>query len=260
MTTRILLFVISFSIYCGNIHAQRLFKKLLKKDKSEVVTDTIIINTPENVIHYPCNIIDEKLVVTNSTTFSSKSTEQIFINLLLYIIEQHDVGKECILHSDIEQKSVHIMTKIQSNIYSENHTYYKYTLTFKITNQDLYFSATEMYLCNNNLFGELKEIPFENLQPNSKAKHKNYINEFSAENSVYLYKLFQYIENKKPAPINHWEEIANHNIIKGMNTTECLLAVGKPMHTRQNGSQTKWMVNNDFVVIFENGIVTKVIN
>lgn len=260
MNTRIFLIIISLLFFSENIPAQGLFKKFLKKDKSEAVLDTLAMELPTGVTYYPCTIVEEKYVVTNSITFPEVSSEQIFINLLLYSIEQKDAGKEHFMNLDMNQKTVSLLTEVKSKVYTENQTFYKCANTFKVTNNELSFLSSDMYICSNNLFGEPKETPFENLQPNQKAKHKNYINEFTAENSILLNNLFQYIRNNQPEPIKHWKEIANKQIIIGMNSTECLLAVGKPMHIRQNGNQTKWMVNNDFVVIFENGIVTKVIN
>lgn len=259
MYTRIFLIIISLLLFSEDIPAQGLLKKILKKDKSEAVLDTLAMELPIGMTYYPCTIVEEKYVVTNSIIFPDLSSEQIFINLLLYSIEQKDAGKEHFMNLDINQMTISLVTEVKSKVYTENQTFYKCANTFKVNNNELSFLSSGMYICSNNLFGELKETPFETLQPNQKAKHKNYINEFTAENSILLNNLLQYIRTNQPEPIKHWTEIADEQIIIGMNSTECLLAVGKPMHIRQNGNQTKWMVNNDFVVIFEDGIVTKVI-
>lgn len=260
MKTKALFIVFLLSIMVENTYSQGLFKKLLKKDTSELTLDTLEIKIPEGVTYYPCSTIDDKYVITNSVTFSNLSPEQIFINLLLYTIEQQESGNEHFINIDFAQKKVNFFTEVGSKIYTENQTYYKYISSFSVNNQELSFLISEMILYNNNLFGEQKETQFENLQPTKKAKHKNYINEYSAETSIFLHNLFEYIKSNQSEAINHWSEITANKIVEGMNRTECLLSVGKPLHIRNNGNQIKWMVNNDFVVIFENEIVTKVIN
>lgn len=263
MNFRLFWTIVSICICCVSVSGQGILKKLKKKGKVEnveTVLDTLAITLPEGVIYYPCLKSDEtNWIVSGTYDFQGKSAEELFVNSLLFAIEQAEAGKEHVLIQDISKKSFSLLMQLPSNFYPETKTYYKYANTISVENERITFLATEMHVCSNNLFGDLKETLFESLQPEKKAKHKNYMNELAAQNSVYLHKLFEYIQTNKPQPISHWEEISVGNIIKGMNTTECLLAVGKPLHIRKSGNQIKWMVNNDFVVLFENDIVVRVI-
>lgn len=236
-------------------------KKLLKgnKENKEAVLDTIAITLEKGITYYPCTINDNSITITGNKTFPSTQEETIFINTLLYSINKAKRGKEHIAVIDFDKKEFSEIMVTPSQFYPENSTYYKYANTYKTTGNKLSFAATEMHVCYNNIMGDLKETPFENLAPLKKAKHKNYVNELAANNSIHLNNLTDFIQNNKPETIKHWSEIKAGKIVKGMNTTECLLSVGKPMHIRKNGNQTKWMVNNDFVVIFENGSVINAI-
>ena len=102
-------------------------------------------------------------------------------------IEQAEAGKEHVLILDVSQKSFSLLMRLPSNFYPENKTYYKYANTISIENGRITFRATEMHVCSNNLFGDLKETLFESLQPEKKAKHRNFINELAEQNSIYLH-------------------------------------------------------------------------
>lgn len=264
MNLRLFWTFVSICICCVSVSGQGILKKLKIKGKGEeaveTIPDTLSITLPEGVVYYPCLKSKEtNWIVSGGYNLRGKSSEELFVNSLLYAIEQAEAGKEHVLKLDISQKSFSLLMQIPSGFYPENKTYYKYANTISIENGRINFLATEMHVCSNNLFGDLKETLFESLQPEKKAKHKNYINELAAQNSIYLHNLFEYVKTNKPQAVTHWEEISAGKIINGMNTTECLLAVGKPLHIRESGNQIKWMVNNDFVVLFENGIVVRVI-
>ena len=243
------------------MYGQSFVKKLIKKngDNSEVVLDTLAIVLDKTITYYPSSMKDGKMNVSNSINFENITSERIFINTMLYVINKAEYGREHIEKLDVENKQLSVILEIPSNFYSENSTYYQYNNTFRAIGTKLSFTASEMLVKYKNLMGDWKEIPFEDLNPDKKAKHKNYANEHAALNSIYLNDLFLFIKTNQPEKVIHWNNIAEGNIVKGMNETECLLAIGKPMHIRKNGNQIKWMVNNDFVVIFENNIVIRVI-
>ena len=260
ISAKIYLFVliIFLAISCSTAQAQGLIKKRLKS-KEEVISDTLTTTLEKGITFYPCSTANSNIIIAGEFNFSTIEKETIFINTLLYAIDKAERGKEHFVHVDFDKKEFSEIIEVQSLFYNENSTYYKYANTFKVTDNTLSFLASEMFVCYKNLMGTPKEYAFENLSPQKKAKHKNYINELAAKNSIYLNDLISFIQKNKPEPITHWNEIKAGTIVKGMNTTECLLSVGKPMHKRNNGDQIKWMVNNDFVVIFKNGLVINTI-
>lgn len=260
-TVKIFLTLALFCIASGNVHAQKFMKKLLNNGTSEdAVLDTMKINLDAGVVFYPCNKVDGKFTVQDFMDFSKCSEERIFINAMLYSVNQAERGREHITQVDATKKQFSVTCQKESAFYPENSTYYKYTETFRAMDNNFSFCAMEASVGYTHILGEVKETAFEKLDGERKAKHKNYINEMAALNSVFLNEMFKYIESNTPKKVTHWDEIEKGIVVKGMNETECLLAIGKPMHNRNNGKQTKWMVNNDFVIIFENGIVTRVIN
>ena len=254
-------FIFLLGITCNAMYGQSFGKKLLKKngDNSTAVLDTIAIVLDKNVTYYPSSMKDGKMNVSNSINFQNISSERIFINTMLYVINKAERGREHIVELDVEKKQLSAILDIPSDFYSDNSTYYQYANTFRTSGGELTFIASEMLVRYKNMMGDWKEFPFEDLDTNKKAKHKNYVNEHAALNSIYLNDLFLFVKTNQPEKVTNWNNIAEGKIVAGMNETECLLAVGKPMHIRKNGNQIKWMVNNDFVVIFENNIVIRVI-
>lgn len=246
---------------CNTSHAQGFMKKLLKgsQDKEETILDTIPISLDKNLIFYPCKTVDEKIIASGNQKIAKGQEEIAFINAILYAIDKAERGKEHIVQIDYDKKVFSVVIEVSSKFYPDNSTYYKYANTFHFTEGNMSFQSTEMHVCYKNLMGDLKENTFENLNPQKKAKHKNYVNELATSNSIYINGLTNFILTNQPESINHWDEIKAGTVVKGMNITECLLSIGKPMHERKNGNQTKWMVNNDFVIIFEDGKVINII-
>ena len=69
----------------------------------------------------------------------------------------------------------------------------------------------------------------------------------------------RFVKDADNISVSHWDEINARKIVKGMNATEVKLIAGRPRNITESGSREKWMYNNDFVVIFTDGIVSNVV-
>jgi hypothetical protein len=206
---------------------------------------------------YPLSEADGRWVVSDFVDFAGLTSEQIFVNALLYAIESGTREKENIESIDLVAKR--FVVKQYRISAREVDVAYKYTTRFQVAEDNLSFLSFDMMYESRNLFKELKDTPFEKLDTKKKPALKGALDEFAAGHSLFLSGMFQFIETNLYPPITHWDEIANGKVVKGMNETECKLAAGKPVHIRNTGSKVRWMFNNDFIVMFENGTVTSVL-
>ena len=105
-----------------------------------------------------------------------------------------------------------------------------------------------------------RTLAFEKLKPAEKSQHKEMVEAFSIANSRFLKEVFDFVATGECQPVTHWAEIEACEVVKGMNETEVKLSIGRPAHvSNAGGGRVKWMINNSFVIIFTDGVVTSVI-
>jgi len=206
---------------------------------------------------YPLSEADGKLVVSDFIDFTGLTSEQIFVNALLYAIDAGAQQKENIESVDFTTKRFVVKQRINSA--QEVDVAYKCSTRFQVAEDNLSFLSSDIVYESKNIFKELKDTPFEKIDTKKKPNQKIYIDEFTSGNSIFLGGMFKFIQTNQYEPITHWEEISKEKIVKGMTETECKLAAGKPVHIRTMGNKVRWMFNNDFIVLFEDGKVSSVL-
>ena len=212
----------------------------------------------DDVQLYSLSEADGKLVVSDFVDFAGLTSEQIFVNALLYAIDAGTYQKENIESIDFAKKCFVMKQYIKST--QEVDVTYKCSTKFQIAEDNLSFLSFDIVYESKNIFKELKDTPFEKLDTKKKPNHKIYIDEFTAGNSLFLSGMFKFIQTNQYPPVTHWEDISKGKVVKGMTETECKLAAGKPVHVRIMGNKVRWMFNNDFIVLFEDGKVSSVLN
>ena len=105
----------------------------------------------------------------------------------------------------------------------------------------------------------VKRLPFEKLNPEKKPKHKDYLTDFANLHEKQIAQLLEFITTNPLPPITHWREIKENDVVKGMNSTECTLSLGKPASVQKQGNREEWMYDSYTYVFFENGVVSSVI-
>jgi hypothetical protein len=206
---------------------------------------------------YPLSEANGKLVVSDFVDFTGLTSEQIFVNALLYAIDAGTQERENIESVEFETKRFVVKQQIKSAL--EMDIAYKYSTRFQVAEDNLSFLSFDIVCESKNIFKESKGTPFEKLDTKKKTNHNVYIDEFTTGNSLFLSGMFEFIQTNQYSPITHWDEISQGKIVKGMSETECKLSAGKPVHIRNTGSKVRWMFNNDFIVLFENGVVSSVL-
>ncbi|MDE5786853.1 MAG: outer membrane protein assembly factor BamE [Duncaniella sp.] len=60
-------------------------------------------------------------------------------------------------------------------------------------------------------------------------------------------------------PASHWTEIRDKKVTPGMTELEVKLAIGQPVTTRKGSDRDRWIYPMNFVVLFENGKVVRIV-
>ncbi len=203
---------------------------------------------------------DGKLAVSDFFELEGQSGETILINALLYAIEHVDKATESIESVDYDSKRF-IVNRFISVGEGRDEKQFACKMAVQAADGILSFVDYDIMAGFKEKGILSRKMPFEKLKPVKKEQHKEVAEAFSLQNSIYLKGLKEFVAENKPQPITHWKEIEAGKVVKGMNETEARLAVGTmPSNVRVSGSKTRWMMNNEFVIIFTDGVVTTVID
>lgn len=248
MKRRILLAV--FFIYCALfVYPQGL--KNWAKQKEETKEATQVTEKKAEGPLYSQSVIDNKIVVNGFESFEALSDETVFVNALLWAINQNTKLKEDLPQIDYAGMRFVLKRAVSS---SEPTTAYPCLLTVQIFGNRLSFLVSDIVCESNGMLGT-KNIPFEKLSPEKKPKHDEYFKEFIKHNSMRLNDLFHFIRTNQLPAISHWNEITEGKVTKGMNKPECLLAYGKPLDIKVTGNKEQWMYSSFCYLFFENGVL-----
>ena len=69
----------------------------------------------------------------------------------------------------------------------------------------------------------------------------------------------EYIVTRNDLRVTHYNEIKQGMVVNGMNPDEVILSKGAPRDTRRSGERLRWIYDNETVIVFTDGKVTKVI-
>jgi len=254
MKRNLWLFILVISTMVSSVSAQSFkqrFKKILGKDKSELALNATSL--PKPYIN-----INNNIVLSDTIDFNVIEDNIVFINALSYTIKQGEKGKRNIETLNILDKK--FQAKIQSEVALEDEktSVYVCQINFLMNGSKLTVYVDSINVIAPGLFGEIKSTPFENLNM-QKDKSIQQMQEFTTIYQLFINGLKKYITQTKPQSVTHWKEIKEGKAVQGMNETECLLSVGTPKFIRENGTKTRWMIEDNVAIIFEKGKVVDII-
>ncbi len=136
---------------------------------------------------------------------------------------------------------------------------YRYTIACQFTDELMTFSCYDVNIEFKEKGIFPRKLDLEKFKPATKKDHAEIVESFSVCNSKVIDKICKDITSSDSIEITHWEQIKEGYVVKGMNENEVILIGGRPRSVNNSGARTQWIYNNDFIVIFENGIVSNVI-
>lgn len=208
-------------------------------------------------IQAPYSIVDNKVVISQFQSIEETTSENLFLNALLWTIQNAPQPEEKIMEVDYDKKQFGVAWMIDN---PKTACRYRCVVSVKVTDNIITMLASDINQeAETSVIKLVKRLPFEKLNPDKKPKHKDYLTDFANLHEGYIAQLLEFVSNNQLPPITHWREIEEKNVIKGMNPTECILSLGKPASIQKQGNKEEWMYDAYTYVFFENGIVSSVI-
>ncbi len=207
-------------------------------------------------IYRPVEDNNGKLQISDLIDLPRTSRETIFVNSMLEILGNLDPEIEEIEKIDYENMRFCV---VRSAPDEEHLATYNYTIAVQTTKDMLTFLVTDISIGYKEKGLIPRTLAIEKMKPFKNARHKELIEQCAVSISNYVNRLLTAVTSQAAPSITHWKDIIAGQVVKGMNQSEVMLLKGKPTSNRANGSRTKWMYGNEYVVIFTDGAVTNII-
>lgn len=104
-----------------------------------------------------------------------------------------------------------------------------------------------------------RTMKIEKMNPANNQRHAALIDLLSLESSRLMADIAEKAQAQDTEQVSHWKQILAGEVVEGMNMTEVTLAKGKPFSTSGPASKTKWRYEDNTVIIFTNGNVSRII-
>lgn len=205
----------------------------------------------------PYTIVDNKVVISQFESIEGATSEKLFLNALLWTIESAPQPEEKVLEVDYDKKQFEVAWMLDN---SKTACRYRCMLSVKVSDNIITMLASDISQeAETSVIKLVKRLPFEKLNPEKKPKHKDYLTDFAKLHEGYVTQMLEFVVANQLPPITHWREIKENNVVKGMNVTECIFSLGKPVSVQKQGEKEEWMYDAYTYVFFENGLVASVI-
>lgn len=252
------------------------FKINLKKGNTaytDLTTWVAAQSFPEDVEgvkqYYPISVgvaqedteeIDTVAVVRGFVPVSGMTAPKIMLAGMVYVSShfQSDAkeGFEAIEYA--ENRFTVILKSTQGS--NSNETTYTRSLT--VTARDNGFDFETFNIdCRFREKGLIpRTLRMEKLHPDQNKRHLGLLTEFVGINSEYIAGLSEYIASRTDiaANIDRLRKCAGE-VTPGMNQDEVIILLGAPRDKRKSGEKERWIYDYNYVVIFDGGIVVKIV-
>lgn len=244
------------------------FKLKLKKDPKPRVNYTSWIASKDFPkedeglkLFYPQTAAsDSCTVIAGSLPIKGLTPQQAMLAAMIYVSENLEPeGQERITEINFPQRefSFLLSTTVGSN---NREATYNRLVTIKGSKGALVFNVSDIDIRYRQKGLIPRTVDIETLHPESDKRHEELILELVRINSKYLCDMTAYATTRNDLKVTHFDEIKQNVVVKGMNPDEVTLAKGAPRDTRRSGERTRWIYDNETVIVFTGGKVTKVID
>ncbi|MDE7152868.1 MAG: hypothetical protein K2O00_00315 [Muribaculaceae bacterium] len=209
------------------------------------------------------NIVDTIAVIKDCCKVNDMRDTQIFLAAMVYAsnnFERKENAKEGFESIDYDNNNFVMIFKRTQGTTSNETTY---TCNIKISADDgsLCFEIFDID-CRFREKGLIpRTIPLEKLHPDRNKRHEELVKELVKVSSGYISDMMDYVNTRKDIVS------PNYNLLKkksdvavGMNEDEVTILLGPPMNKRKSGERVRWIYANDYVIIFTDGIVSKIVD
>lgn len=258
---RLFLYLTIAALSWGEASAIDLFKKkeVAPVDYTAWCDSVELPATFEGVTMYYPESVDGAAVVRGALPTGNVGPNNAFAAMLDFIVENLDPETEKIESVDYDNLSA-LVQKRSTQGSNNTETTYSYHLLLHPVNGSIEFAAGDLATRYREKGIVPRTLTFEKLNPGNNPRHRELVEEFCLINSTYLNSLAEYVKAHPKLSITHIDAMKGGEPKEGMTELEVKIMLGKPSQTRKSGERLRWVYTNDLVVIFTDGVVTKVIN
>lgn len=253
------------------------FKLKLKKSPAPMTDYTEWIPTqsfPEEIDgvrqFYPISvgIIDEEsgeqdttAVVRGFVAVSGLTARQVMLAAMVYASDHFDrENQEGFEDIDYDENRFTVLLKSTQGTHA-NETTYTRSLTVTARDGGFDFETSDID-CRYREKGIVPRTQrLEKLHPDNNKRHLSVLKEFIEVNSAYICALSEYASTRSDIESPNFDKICKGaDAAVGMNEDEVTILLGQPMNKRRSGERVRWIYSNDYVIIFTEGLVSKIVD
>lgn len=202
---------------------------------------------------------DGAAVIRGSIDVPGLKAGQVFLAAMVYATDNFDRERQEGFESvDYDGRSFVALLK---STQGSNATETTYTRSVKVTARDgaFDFETRDIDVRHREKGLIPRTQALEKLHPESNKRHAELVKELAEVNSAYLHSLAEYAATRKDIKAPNLEKVKKGLVTTGMNGDEVKIVLGPPLDTRRSGERTRWIYDNEYVLIFTGGVVTKIV-
>lgn len=204
---------------------------------------------------------DTTAVVRGSVAVNGLTARQVMLAAMVYASDHFDrENQEGFEDIDYDENRFTILLKSTQGTTS-NETTYTRSLTVTAHGGGFDFETSNID-CRYREKGIVPRTQrLEKLHPDNNKRHLSVLKEFVEVNSAYIYALAEYASTRSDIKSPNFDKMKRGaDVAVGMTEDEVTILLGKPMNKRQSGERVRWIYANDYVIIFTDGKVSKIVD
>lgn len=185
------------------------------------------------------------------------SKEKAFQAAVISVVDGMDTETEAIEAIDFAAKKF-VVTKLVEDGEGKNAATYAFSTAFSFDEGLMSFVTYDIVIAFKEKGLIARKMPIEKMNPAAKERHQELAEGFALASSRMIDDIAKNAAKNSELNITHWDDIKTKRVVKGMNEAEVKLVGGQPRSVTKSGSRVQWIFTNDFIVIFNDGLVSNV--
>jgi len=200
---------------------------------------------------------DGKARVTAFIDMPGLSKDKAFQAAILSVVDNMDREFDAIDAVDFDSKKF-VVSKVIEDGEGNNAATYTFSTAFSFDDGLMSFVTYDVTIGFKEKGFLQRKMTIEKMNPAAKDRHKELTEGFALASSRVIDDIVKNAAKNSELTITHWDEIKAGTVVKGMNEAEVKFVGGQPRSVTKSGRRVQWIFNNDFIVIFSDGLVSNV--
>lgn len=264
MKSRIFIAALLTAVVCFQASALKLKIKKDTKPRLDYTEWIALSDVPAQEdgvkIFYPLTEpVDSMTVYTGELVAEGLTGRQVLLAAMVYAVDNFDTDNgEGFSAIDYDGNKASMSLKTTCGTNSREATYMR-DISLEASDGLLRFRISGINIRYREKGLIPRTLPMEELHPESNSRHNELVMELTRLTSVYLDAMSKYISTRGDISAPHLSKLKDGKVLVGMNPDEVKLILGAPWEVRKSGEKLRWIYGNETVVIFVDGVVSRVV-